>query len=92
VANFSWADDGSDGVGPERGFIQRSGPSVRFAAELADGDVRWRAVLPGGQSGYPGDPHYMDQVPAWLANEQGVQPYTRADVEKRQATKILLEP
>jgi hypothetical protein len=47
VAGFDWAQDGSQpGTGS---FVQGAGPNLRFAAELADGNVRWRAVIPGGQ-------------------------------------------
>ncbi len=33
---------------------------VAGKVELADGDVRWRAVIPGGQVDHKGDPHYED--------------------------------
>ncbi len=89
VANFGWRDDGSGGFGPRQGFVQRAGPSVRFAAELVGGGtVRWRAVLPGGESGFPGDAHYADQLPAWLANAAGDQPYTRAEVEAQRTARL----
>jgi len=90
VGNFSWSDDGSSGLAPERGFIQHAGPNVRFAAELGDSGVRWRAVLPGGESGFPGDPHYEDQIPAWLGNEKGDQPYTRAEVDAAATGRLVL--
>ena len=82
VANFSWSNDGTGG------FTQGSGPNVRFAAEVSGGGVRWRAVIPGGQSGLAGDPNYLDQIPAWLANEKGDQPYTRAEVEAAAARSL----
>ena len=92
VADFGWDDDGSRTFDDRHGFMVRHGPSVRFSAELAPGKVRWRAVIPGGESGFPGDPHFSDQVPAWLANAKGDQPYARADVVAAAATKIELWP
>ncbi len=92
VANFDWADDGSQTFDDRHGFMVRHGPSVRFSAELAPGKVRWRAVIPGGESGFPGDPNYADQVPAWLGNARGDQPFARADVVAAAASKIELWP
>jgi hypothetical protein len=37
----------------------------------------------------PGDPHYEDQVPAWLANEKVDQPYTRAEVDADAKEQIV---
>jgi penicillin amidase len=91
VANFGWEDDGSAGFGPRRGFIVRAGPSVRFSAELAPGALRWRAVIAGGESDFPGDAHYGDQVPAWLSNAKGDLPYARADVEAAATAKITFQ-
>ncbi len=75
VGNFSWSDDGP------AGFIQGSGPNVRFSAQVGASGISWRAVIPGGESGFPGDPNYMDQIPAYLANQPGNQPYARSEVE-----------
>ncbi len=90
VANFDWTEDGSPG-GTEL-FIQHDGPNVRFSAELADGHVRWRAVIPGGQVDYSGDPHDRDQVPAWLANQPGDQPYLRSEVEAQMRSRLFFDP
>jgi penicillin amidase len=89
VGNFSWSDDGSSGFASERGFIQGAGPNVRFTAEIGSSGVRWRAVIPGGESGFAGDPHYQDQIPAWLANEKVDQPYTRAEVDAAATGRLL---
>ncbi len=93
VANFDWSDDGSapGSFDATHGFIQRAGPSVRFAAELAASGVRWRAVITGGEVDYPGDPHRADQQAAWLAHQPGDQPYTRAEVEAQTKDRILFE-
>ncbi len=84
VANFSWSDDGADG------FVQRSGPNVRFAVELAPGAVRWRAVIPGGQVGYPTDPDFNDQTPLWLDNAPGAQTWGRSAAEKAAVRHLVL--
>ena len=95
VANFDlFATDAS---GNEQvPYLQRSGPSVRFSAELDPAGVKWRAVIAGGESdrppfaGFPGDPHYEDQVPAWLANQPGDQPFAQADVVKAARSRIVI--
>jgi penicillin amidase len=86
VANFSWSDDGPGG------FTQGSGANVRFAAELGPSSTRWRAVIPGGQSGFAGDPNYMDQIPAYLANQPGDQPYARSEVEAAASRGLRFAP
>ncbi|HEU4383026.1 MAG TPA: penicillin acylase family protein [Anaeromyxobacteraceae bacterium] len=83
VANFSWSNDGPGG------FTQGGGPNVRFAAEVGTSSIRWRAVIPGGQSGFAGDPNYMDQIPAYLANQPGDQPYARSEVEAVAARRLV---
>lgn len=77
-------------------YVQHSGPSVRFSAEMDPAGVKWRAVIAGGESdrpplvGFPGDPHYEDQVPAWLANQPGDQPFAQADVVKAAKSRIVI--
>ena len=44
----------------------RSGATVRVVAEMST-PITARAIIPGGQSGYPFSPHYFDQFPEWLA-------------------------
>jgi penicillin amidase len=87
VANFDlWSDD----------FLQTAGPNVRMATELAPGAVRSRMVIPGGESDRPpifatGDnPHYEDQIPAWLANGPGDQPYSDDEVRRAAQGKIVI--
>ena len=46
----------------DRPFDTFSGVSYRLLADLAG---QTRAVIPGGQSGHPGSPHYADQVELW---------------------------
>jgi penicillin amidase len=87
VANFSWTDDGADG------FFQHAGANVRFSAEMiAPGNVQWQAVLPGGAPDFPGSPNYQNQVPLWLSNAPGPQPWTSAEVQAAAVTTLLFAP
>ncbi len=51
--------------GPGKAASVNEGPTVRWVAVAGDGD-RSLAVLPGGQSGHPLDPHYDDQLGLYL--------------------------
>jgi penicillin amidase len=87
VANFSWNDDGADG------FFQHAGANVRFSAEMiAPGNVVWRAVLPGGQPGSVQNPNYQDQIPLWLTNAPGQQPWTAAELQAAAVTTLVFTP
>jgi penicillin amidase len=87
VANFSWNDDGADG------FRQHAGANVRFSAEMiAPGNVQWRAVIPGGQPDYAQDPGYQSQIPLWLTNAPGDQPWTSAQVQSAAVNRLVFRP
>jgi penicillin G amidase len=46
------------------------GPANRYVAELrAPGDIRAESSLPGGASGVPGSPSYVNLLPEWLTND-----------------------
>jgi len=53
----------------DRAFDVRGGATVRFVAEMRPDGPRVRSVIPGGQSGHPLSPHYLDQLPHWLAGD-----------------------
>ncbi len=63
-------------------YMQEGGPALRFCVEMKEGEWRTYNVLPGGESGHFGDPHYADQIPLWLANEVYPFRYLRRDVEE----------
>lgn len=87
VANFSWNDDGGNG------FFQHAGPNVRFSAEMiATGNVVWRAVVPGGAADFVQDPSYQNQIPLWLSNAPGVQPWTAAEVQAAAVDRFVFRP
>jgi penicillin amidase len=46
------------------------GPANRYVSELrAPGDIRAESSLPGGTSGVPGTPFYVNLLPSWLTND-----------------------
>lgn len=66
--NFSVdaANPGLDGTT----FDYGSGPVFRMVFALGpDGTTTGESILPGGQSGIVGDPHFADQAALWLAND-----------------------
>lgn len=50
-------------------FSHGSGPVFRMVISLGPDGVRGENILPGGQSGIPGNAHFADQARRWLANE-----------------------
>ena len=55
------ADEPSD-------FHFDSGPARRTISVLKPTGIETEQVIPGGQSGVPGQTHFGDQLPLWLAN------------------------
>lgn len=66
-------------------------PSWRHIVDFADIDQS-RSVFPGGQSGHPGSPHYLDQLPLWYRGEFKVHRLERRDVEAHCEGKLTLTP
>ncbi|UCC24324.1 MAG: penicillin acylase family protein [Gemmatimonadales bacterium] len=73
------------------GFAVRRGPSQRHVADLADLDAGG-FVIPGGQSGYPEGEHSFDQFPLWSEGGLIPVPMTRAGVEARTRSRLVLAP
>ena len=67
------------------------GASMRLVNDLGDPD-RALAILPGGQSGHPGDIHYDDQLPLYLRVETRPVPWTDAAIEKATVSRLRLTP
>ena len=63
VANF--------GLRPtsETGLQFGSGPNRRSVVEMKAGAITAKNVIPGGEDGVVGRPHYGDQVDLWLSNQ-----------------------
>jgi len=62
-------------------YEQGDGPAFRFCVEMKEGEWKTYNVLPGGQSGHAGDPHFADQLPLWLSNRNYRFWFLRQDVE-----------
>ena len=67
------------------------GASMRLVNDLGDPD-RGLAILPGGQSGHPFDPHYDDQLPLYLRRETRPVPWTEEAIEKATVSRLQLTP
>jgi penicillin amidase len=61
---------------------------VRVVAEMTRPMRVW-AVIPGGQSGHPLDPHYDDQTDSWLRGRYFEIP---ARFEDARGSTLRLEP
>lgn len=58
------------GSGIINATTERTGPSWRMVVQLGkDKSVKGYGILPGGQSGNPGSPHYDDMVETWRKGE-----------------------
>jgi penicillin amidase len=61
-------------------YTYGTGPNMRMVVRLHAGEVQGQNILPGGQSGRPGSPHFADQARLWLGNQTVPLRYTVADV------------
>jgi penicillin amidase len=59
---------------------------------MADLDGSGGFILPGGQSGYPDNPHSFDQLELWREGRLWLLPINRDRVEQRAVATIQLEP
>lgn len=82
------ANPGLDGVT----FSHGSGPVFRLVIALGPDGVRGENILPGGQSGIPGDPHFDDQAELWLANETRPLRYLPAEVAEGAVSRERFVP
>ncbi|MCP3980667.1 MAG: penicillin acylase family protein [bacterium] len=69
----------ADGVNE---FMFGSGPSRRVIATMTAEGPDVLEVIPGGESGTPGDPHSNDQLGLWLVNAYKPLPIDLADVNE----------
>lgn len=68
------------------------GPSQRHVVDMADPDGSGGFILPGGQSGYPDDPHSFDQLELWSDGRLWLLPTDRSRVEERAVATVRMEP
>jgi penicillin amidase len=66
-------------------------PSFRQIVDLSDLSNSV-SIVPPGQSGQLGSPHYDDLIQPWLAGEYHPQVWTREQVEREAEGKLLLRP
>jgi penicillin amidase len=81
----------SDYVRRDDGLVARNGPSQRHVSDLSDLD-RGGFVLPGGQSGFPRDPHAFDQLAVWESGGLIPVPVSRSGSEARAVASLRLTP
>jgi penicillin amidase len=67
------------------------GPSQRHIVDMADPDGSGGFILPGGQSGYPANPHSFDQLELWSEGRLWLLPLERSLVEGRTVATVRLE-
>jgi penicillin amidase len=83
-------------VGPFGGahppFRSAYGPSERHVVDMADPDGSGGFILPGGQSGYPNNPHSFDQLELWREGRLWLLPLGRPGVEAVTVATVRLEP
>lgn len=70
----------------------RWGASQRHVVDLADPDATGTFVVPGGSSGWPGDPWSMNLLEPWRAGGRVSVPLSRAKVEARTLARLEVHP
>jgi penicillin amidase len=63
-------------------FMFGSGPARRFVAEPRRSHPRAVQVIPGGESGTPGQPYFGNQLSLWLADRYHAATLQRGEVER----------
>jgi penicillin amidase len=76
---------------PRSGFEQTSGASFRELLDLSDWDKSLAINVPG-QSGRPGDKHFIDLLPLWLDGQYFPLAYSRASVLSAAEHTTVFEP
>ena len=67
------------------------GPSMRWVTDWGHPEMAF-AVLPGGQSGHPADPHYDDQIRPFLEGRLRPAPWSEAQIESATVQRMTLQP
>ena len=66
-------------------------PAIRVIMDLRDFD-KCKIILPPGQSGVLGSPHYSDMVAPWLKGEYIPMLWSKDAVDEHKQYEIKLEP
>lgn len=64
-------------------------PSMRIIIDLSNFDQS-QVVIPSGQSGHPGHPHYDNQIPLWLTGQYHPLWFSEAAVQENAAAVLVL--
>jgi len=78
--------------GSQPPFQTGYGPSQRHVVDMADPNGSGGFILPGGQSGYPSNPHSFDQLELWQDGRLWLLPTERSGVEGRTVATLRLVP
>lgn len=73
-------------------FMFGSGPARRFLGEVRPDGLRTLQVIPGGQSGILGHPHYASQLGLWLTNDYHPMWFTPEEVEQNKVSEQVFRP
>lgn len=74
------------------GFMFSHGPSRRLVGELLPGGTHAREIIPGGESGVLGHPHYSSMLGRWLVNAFHDVLLTQSDVDSNSAGEVTYNP
>jgi penicillin amidase len=72
-------------------FMFGSGPARRFVGEMSAPIKAWQ-ILPGGQSGVLGSPHYASQLGRWLTNDYHAMKISAASAAAGAVTTVSFTP
>jgi penicillin amidase len=89
VVDASGHDARAEGL---NAFMFGSGPARRFLGEARPDGIRAVQVIPGGQSGIPGHPHYASQLGLWLTNDYHPMWFTPDEVEQNKVSEQTFRP
>ena len=76
--------------GPD--YESNGGATCRFFADLSASPPAFWNVLPQGQSGHPGSPHYCDQSAAWIHRGYHRISFDGPDADEGTVERLVLEP
>ena len=80
------------GTGIVNATTERTGPSWRMVIQLGKNNaVKGYGVIPGGQSGNPGSPHYADMIETWRQGKLNDLLFLQAKTDKSDRIKKVVK-